>query len=165
MNRRTRQSGFSFSEVVVAMAVILIGGGIFVFFFDNMRINESARQQTEAIAAMRNVLDTIRINWRDVGAYETARIPASFPAPDGYTHMSINVSVTPGTLGVYGDFDCQYVLNESGRSLVVQSCPSQADSISRMRDIVILMWNDENEDVPRVELVYQIVRPVTQEGA
>lgn len=69
-NRSQRQSGFSMIEVLIALVVLAFGLlGLALMQTLNLRYTQSAQQRTLAVNLASELLDTMRANRSQIGAY------------------------------------------------------------------------------------------------
>ncbi|WP_337867790.1 prepilin-type N-terminal cleavage/methylation domain-containing protein [Meiothermus sp.] len=80
-----RRSGFSFVEVMVALAILSITIVILSYFGSSFTLTRNAQVDTQAQAFARSYFDNVRASWSTRAAYNAAVLPTVTP-PRGFSN-------------------------------------------------------------------------------
>lgn len=80
-----RRSGFSFVEVMVALAILSITIVILSYFGSSFTLTRNAQVDTQAQAFARSYFDNVRASWSTRATYNAAVAPAVTP-PNGFSN-------------------------------------------------------------------------------
>jgi prepilin-type N-terminal cleavage/methylation domain-containing protein len=129
--------GMTLVEVLVALALVGVGGSLFGYLITSLQSTKTAREETSALAYGRNYLEGLQAKWQTLKGYQTLSLATPDNPPANYT---IKVKVQ----------------NEAGS--IIYSFPGGASSedLSALRNIT-LTFTDEHDKT--VSLVTQIARP------
>ncbi|RDI95149.1 prepilin-type N-terminal cleavage/methylation domain-containing protein [Meiothermus sp. QL-1] len=83
-----RRSGFSFVEVMVALAVVSITILMLTYFGSSFTLTRNAQIDTQAQAYARSYFDNLRALWSSETAFEAAALP-SLPLPVGFADLRV----------------------------------------------------------------------------
>lgn len=78
-----RRSGFSFVEVMVALAILSLTILILTYFGSSFTLTRNAQIDTQAQAFARSYFDNVRASWSTRAAYNAAVAPSVTP-PNGF---------------------------------------------------------------------------------
>jgi len=85
-----RRSGFSFVEVMVALAILSLAILILTYFGSSFSLTRNAQIDTQAQAYARSYFDNLRASWSTRAAYDAATLPSVTP-PSGFSTPTVTV--------------------------------------------------------------------------
>jgi prepilin-type N-terminal cleavage/methylation domain-containing protein len=134
---RTKHSGMTLVEIMMALALISLGLMFFGSFVTSLRSTQKAREQTTALAYARNYLETLKVKWQTLAGYETLSLATPDSPPASY---DIKVEV------------------ENDEGSVIFSYPGGAggEDLSPLRKVT-LSFTDEQDKT--LSLVTMLARP------
>jgi prepilin-type N-terminal cleavage/methylation domain-containing protein len=135
--KQASSRGLTLVEVLVALAIVGVAGGMFGYFVSSLQTTKSARQQTTALAYARDYLEGLRAKWQTLAGYQTLSLATPVEPPANYD-LKIQI--------------------ENDKGSVVYGYPGGAASedLSALRKIT-LTFTDEKDKT--VSLVTTIARP------
>jgi prepilin-type N-terminal cleavage/methylation domain-containing protein len=80
-----RRSGFSFVEVMVALAILTLTIVFLSYFGSSFTLTRNAQIDTQAQAFARSYFDNVRASWTTRAAYNAAVAPSVTP-PSGFSN-------------------------------------------------------------------------------
>ncbi len=92
-----RRSGFSFVEVMVALAILSLTILILTYFGSTFTLTRNAQIDTQAQAFARSYFDNVRASWSTKAAFNAAVLPSVSP-PSGFSNPSASLA-TVQTIG------------------------------------------------------------------
>ncbi len=85
-----RPKGFSFVEVMVALAILSLTILILTYFGSSFTLTRNAQIDTQAQAFARSYFDNVRASWSTKAAFNAAALPSLTP-PGGFSNLSATV--------------------------------------------------------------------------
>ncbi|WP_027876420.1 type IV pilus modification PilV family protein [Meiothermus cerbereus] len=85
-----RRSGFSFVEVMVALAILSLAILILTYFGSSFSLTRNAQIDTQAQAYARSYFDNLRASWSTRATYNAAVLPSVTP-PSGFSSPTVAV--------------------------------------------------------------------------
>jgi len=85
-----RRSGFSFVEVMVALAMLSLAVLILTHMGSSFSLTRNAQIDTQAQAYARSYFDNLRASWSTKAAYDAAVLPSVTP-PNGFSSPTVAV--------------------------------------------------------------------------
>ncbi|GIW26393.1 prepilin-type N-terminal cleavage/methylation domain-containing protein [Meiothermus sp.] len=85
-----RRRGFSFVEVMVALAILSLTILILTYFGSSFTLTRNAQIDTQAQAYARSYFDNLRASWSTRAAYNAAALPAVAP-PSGFGSPTVSL--------------------------------------------------------------------------
>ncbi|RIH75047.1 type IV pilus modification protein PilV [Meiothermus hypogaeus] len=85
-----RRSGFSFVEVMVALAILSLTILILTYFGSSFTLTRNAQIDTQAQAFARSYFDNLRASWSTRTTFNAA-VPPSVTPPGGFSNPTVNV--------------------------------------------------------------------------
>jgi prepilin-type N-terminal cleavage/methylation domain-containing protein len=143
MTLRKQTAGLTLVEVLVALAIIGVAGGMFSYFVSSLQTTKTARERTTALAYAREYLEGLRAKWQTLAGYETLSLATPNDPPASY-----DLEVT--------------INNDKGK--VIFSYPGGAGGtdVSALRTVT-LTFTDEQHKTVRLETSIARPTPVPSE--
>jgi prepilin-type N-terminal cleavage/methylation domain-containing protein len=94
---RTRRSGVTLVEILMALALLSLGLMFFGSFVTSLRSTQKAREQTSALAYARNYLETLKVKWQTLDNYQTLSLATPDSPPASYD-IKVEVENDEGTV-------------------------------------------------------------------
>jgi len=85
-----RRSGFSFVEVMVALAILSMTILMLTYFGSSFSLTRKAQIDTQAQAYARSYFDNLRASWSTRATYNAATLPSVTP-PSGFSTLTVTV--------------------------------------------------------------------------
>ena len=75
--KKTRSSGFSLIEVLVALALLGVLGVVAGGFMVPLRLSQQSAQESQALAYGRTFIEVLRSRWSDESKYKAMSVPST----------------------------------------------------------------------------------------
>jgi prepilin-type N-terminal cleavage/methylation domain-containing protein len=137
-----KNHGVTLVEVLVALAIIGVVGGMFSYFVSSLQTTQSAREQTTAVAYARAYLEGLRAKWQTLEGYQNVSL-ATPPEPPSTYDLKIEIKNDQGSV-VYG-----------------YPGGAATEDLSALRTIKISFTNEEDKTI---SLVTTLARPTPLPG-
>jgi prepilin-type N-terminal cleavage/methylation domain-containing protein len=135
--RQDVSRGLTLVEVLVALAIIGVAGGMFGYFVSSLQTTKSAREQTTALAYARDYLEGLRARWQTLEGYQTISLATPVEPPASYK-LKIKID------------------NDKGGTVYGYPGGGTSEDLSALRKITLTFTDEQDKTV---SLVTTIARP------